>query len=323
MKLFISFCLFVLCFAIPANAQTAFGPASSMGFGLIGVVASGNNYQSAYFQNPALLARKKHEFDAFANYTQNSQIIASRSVTAGGMITYKENNAFGLGLDGFVLGNNAEFVTTTIPLLYARNLYQTDWVGVSVGANINFTNHRVDGGLIGSLANVNTSGVSAGLGLDAYRILSLSDNQYLRFNLGVSTNDLGQDMNDGNGYIVSIFDKTRIGTMVSWKYVMNSMESININLAYQLAVSFESELAPNNHHIGLEGRYSLENDNMYFAVRVGAVWSEEWVGTELLYTTLGGAVNIKGFYVDFGILPERLNGLNGINFGIGYQKPLN
>jgi hypothetical protein len=325
MKVFIPFCLFLLCFATSANAQTPFGPASSMGFGQIGVVASGNNYQSAYFENPALLARKKHEFDAFANYNNNANLTSVSSVIAGGMLSFGENNAFGLGLSNLRLGGNGNtiFAITAIPLLYARNLYQTDWAGVSVGANFNLTNHRLDGASSGFSSDVNTTGISGGLGLDAYRILSLSDNQYLRFNIGASTNDLGQDIDDGNGYIVSVFDKTRLGTMISWKYMMNNMESININLAYQLATSFEAETAPNNHHIGLEGRYSLEEDNMYFALRVGAIWSNGAVGTEFQYTTLGGSVNLKGFYVDFGILPERLNGLNNVNFGAGYQKLLN
>ncbi|MGB0864072.1 MAG: hypothetical protein ACPGXZ_14205 [Saprospiraceae bacterium] len=306
------------------NAQSLFGPANTMGFGQIGVVASGNNYQSAYFQNPALLGRKQHEFDVFVNYNQASQLTNISSVTAGGMLTFKGNNAFGLGLDRLSLGNsqNTTFNITTIPLLYARNLYQSDWAGISVGANFNLINHRGDGSGFG-VSNINASSISGGLGLDAYRVLSLSDNQFLRFNIAASTNNIGEDINDNNGYVVTVNDLTQVGTMVSWKYVLSSLESINFNLAYQLAGSFGRVSNIKNHHVGLEGRYTLEEQSIYAALRIGAIWSQFYYGTDYQYMTFGGTVNIKGFYVDFAVLPESLNGLNNVNIGFGYQKFLN
>ena len=328
MKTLISLCVSLCLFSTFLTGQSFYsGSAATVGFGDIGVVAPNNNYQSAYFQNPALLARNNHRIDAFTNY---AQVVFGRQVISSGVMVNFKKNAIGVGVEHFStnLFKSPTFSSTTIPLLYARNLYQTEKAGIFVGGNMNINHIRVDHSNL--LLNPRTliektTFLAGGLGVNAYRIAHLNNQHSLRFDLGSSINNVGFDATSNDNTITPVRNYYRIGGMIGWEWYISEAKKFNLNSAYQFSKtpSFYTmfNTLEGTHHLGVEIKYNFAAD-MYWAIRGGTVWDLYGSDAEYGYTNFGGTLNINGFYFDLAI-SERYDGIENIQIGLGYQKALN
>lgn len=326
MKTLISLCVFLSVFSTFLTGQSYYGgSAATVGFGSIGVVASENNYQSAYFQNPALLARNNHRIDAFANY---ADLGFGSTISSGVMLNFNKN-AIGFVFQHFSSDflNTPTFAYNTIPLLYARSLYQTEKAGISVGANLNIINTSFRYWLNSQLSSGSDTYLTGGLGINAYRILKLNNQHSLSFNIGSSINNVGPDATF-NGYIItSVQNHYKIGGMIGWEWSISETKKFNFNTAYQFSKvpEFYTILGTfeGMQHLGVEIKYNFAV-NMYWAIRGGIVWDQYSIDTQHGYTTFGGTLSIKGFYLDLAILPQIHNRIaNMQKIGLGYQKALN
>ena len=305
----------------------------SIGFGHIGVVATGNNYQSGHFQNPALLGRALYRSDVFASY-QGSNIsllgIDNYEMTIGGMINIDDKQTGGIALSyrRFSDGNLTNISSTLLPINYAYNLLKTDWAGISIGAgtNIIYNNYNTFNIGTGGTTTIvrNVLNFSGNLGVDAYRILSVGDNQFLRLNGAISTTTAQYP--SGHASLFETNSLIRAGSMVSWKYITSNSDNFNINFAYQLnkelAVPAYSSISPTtSHHLGLEARYAFEELNISVAVRGGTYWNPTIGDSPSQYRTLGSSVYFNNIYIDAALI-LRSGGLsiyNPYNIGLGYQ----
>lgn len=318
----LSFCLF----STFLTGQSAYsGSAANSGFGDVGVVASDNNYQSAYFQNPALLARNNHRIDAFTNYARIG--FRNLALSSGVMVNFNKN-AIGIGVEHFStdLFGSPYYSSTIIPLVYARNLYQTEKAGISVGANLNLSHIRYD--YRNLLINPGTldeyTFLTGGLGLNAYRTVNLSNHHSLRFDLGSSINNLGPDATSSNNTTFFVGNFYKIGGMIGWEWRISDAKKFNFNAAYQLGrvpQFSEFNIFQGTQHLGVEAKYGFASD-MYWAIRGGVIWNQYPNGSQYGYTTFGGTLSIKGFYFDLAI-SENYNGTGNLQMGLGYQKALN
>mgnify|MGYP000079561091 CR=1 FL=1 len=211
-------------------------------------------------------------------------------------------------------------------MIYARSLYKSDRAGISVGANLNITNHDMKSPSLNMhfSYDVNFYSLSGGLGLHGYQTVNLTERQSLRFQLGTSINNLGRDLEKDN-YRSILINQFRAGALIGWNYKTLTCNNITINVAYQLERTLESDLfiISDTRKVGLETGYSIKKWNTYLALRGGLRWLIYHDKMNYQYTTFGGTINIHGFYLDFATLPERMYGSSDIQLAIGYQKALN
>lgn len=319
MKRVFSFCVAIFFFS---NIYAQFEPGTkTVGFGEIGVVATPNNYGSAYFQNPALLISETHQLDVFLNYNPHPTSLIGVNSTSGGAMFNFGKNAIGIGVHYWNIERDLGHSRyTTIPLVYARSLYKTDQAGISIGGNVNIEKHDVT--LLNPYQATNFSG---GLGLHGYQKVKLTKQQALRFQMGVSVNDVFGDNNQAT-YQRNRISQVRIGGLAAWEHEMEANQ-LSINMAYQLdqplQLSNSNYTKARAQKIGIEARYGIEKWTTSLALRGGLRWQTLENENFYQYTTFGGSINVHGFYLDFAILPEKAEGFADAQLGIGYQKTLN
>lgn len=319
------FTLLLLLLVSNTYSQTLLWPVGVTGFDLIGVVAPIDNYQQTHFQNPALLVRGNHKLDAFATHSTQSSV-GFQTIMAGSMITFKTNNAIGVGLNRVFLEKGAEhYRLTAIPLSYARNLYKNKWMGFSAGLNLNILHHDIEstGGIPVQVSNRNETGLTGGFGLHGYRIFPIKEKEILIINAGFSINDIGSNMSSFN----STFHTTmRVGGLARWQKIFSNGNSINLDGAYQYDKHLELPSTLYYHKVGGEFRYVFEAISTSIATKGGFVWEMVEGNTLYRYNTFGGRVKYKNIYLDVSYLPDvvhRARRNSSWNLGIGYQKSLN
>lgn len=317
------FTVFLLLFGSSLYGQIIIGPAGLAGFDQIGVVAPIDNYQQTHFQNPALLVRGNHKFDAFATYS-NQNDRGFKTMTAGSMLTLNTKNAIGIALNRVFWDKGpGHFRVTTIPLSYARSFYKSQWMGFSGGVNLNILNDDVVSNDVPiGVGSVNETGFSGGFGLHGYRIFPIKEKEIFTINAGFSINDMRPETE----YNFGVSSTMRAGGLGRWQRTFNNGNSINLDGAYQYQRFLDSRSNLYFHKVGSELRYAFDAISTAIAVKGGFIWEMSEGSALYRYNTFGGRIKVKGFYLDAVYLPNvvyRPNRNSSWNVGLGYQSSLN
>lgn len=326
----------------------------SAGMGGIGVVASGINFETAYNQNPALLARGTHQFDVHATYAPISTNIDgdnSPFLSIAGFYAIDEQQSIGL--------SEKYFSSNIVPNMFENYFGITYAIApvrdFSIGATAKYIISRVLPVDIGETAH----SYAIDFGLDYRKVIEITDNNYFRWNIATSITNIGPKI---TYYLEGVAPRViptnwRFGTMVSYKFVVDGYNSLNINIAYQgekllvptpntidsdnnqvfdylersvmngLFNSFSDALRDGEeaeeflHRVGLEVRMDLEDIEGFIAFRGGLIRQHENKGNQRLYT-FGGSFNYRGFFVEIAdqTYQESVGIANPpLSFGVGFQ----
>ena len=207
------------------------------GFGEIGTVASLND-EAGLTQNPALLSRNKKtvgittNLSTWTSYNPNTYL-----GNLGLHYSIDSNNTIGYSFNYFNIGNihfNNNNNTVSKPYEYYHSFRYAHSFSEKLSAGIGLKVIKSD-----LAPNIKTSfyTFSIDLGIDYRKQFYLSNKSNLRWDLGISGQDIGPKINYSNiktqtGDNIPIDIAT--GTMLSYYFWIKEKTSLNFNLAYQI-----------------------------------------------------------------------------------------
>ncbi|HET6245007.1 MAG: PorV/PorQ family protein [Bacteroidetes bacterium] len=219
---------------INENAQTG-------GMGEIGTVATEFNFNAAYLQNPALLARNKKVIAGFINYTPlfRSLVPDINLVNIGLLFSPDGKNGFSYAMSYSSLGKITFTSPTGTPLgeyrpfeiynslRYAR-MFSTNF---SLGLGYKSIYSKLGPDFMGN----DYKGMShaADIGFNYTSIMPVDEKKDIRLNIGASALNLGPKLTYGFGRYDFVPSVLKIAAMVNINLYLVNKDLITLSFSYQ------------------------------------------------------------------------------------------
>ncbi|MDQ3192548.1 MAG: PorV/PorQ family protein [Bacteroidota bacterium] len=220
---------------INENVQTG-------GMGEIGTVATEYNYNAAYFQNPALLARNNKIIAGYINYTPwlRSLVPDINIVNLGFVYSPDGKNGFSGAMNYFSLSE----VTYTTPTGAPWGVYRPVEIYSSVRYARAFSNNfslglgykniysKLGPDFIGNNSNEGMSH-AGDIGVDYRSTIHLKENKDLRLNIGSTALNIGQKISYTPGRYDFIPSVLKVAAMASFNSHYENNDLLTISFSYQ------------------------------------------------------------------------------------------
>ena len=340
--------------------------AGERGMAEIGVVSFEDNYEPGLFQNPALLSRNKKVFGVKLSYMPwMRNLVKDMNVLDFGTY-YSINRRNSIAFNFFYFNTG----TITFPeihtyigyecymsIKYAHSFSERFSFGVSPKFIVSNFYSNLD-----PLNKLKIKSIAGDIGFDYRNKIVFSDKKKLRYDIGLTINNLGPKISysDDSPYKDFIPTNLKIGTMWTYQDQITKERQINYSIAYQTEkllvptppiyennvilygkdpnvsaltgifqsffdapYGFEEEMHEIIHKFGGEIKYKPDNETSY-AFR-GGYFYEHFSKGSRQFGTAGIGFKYKYFYLDFAyIISSRQNPYaNTMNINIGFQKSLN